>query len=84
MAASTDRDAFGGQADRVLGVVRRVEVHGGRNVDLLELIEEDASLVGRIEDGDGDLRIGIGGTEVTVGEQPGDRIVAVGADRTDE
>ena len=84
VATGADGEAIGGQADGVLGVVRRVEVHHGLNVGALELIEEDASVVGGIEDGGDDVCIGIVGAKVAAGEQPRGGGVAVGADGADD
>ena len=84
VATGADGEAIGGQADGVLGVVRRVEVNNGLNVGAVELIEEDASIVGRIEDGGDDVCIGVVGAKVAVGEQPRDGVVAVGADGADD
>ena len=68
MAAGTDEDAFGGQAEGVFGVVRRVDVDDALDAGAVELIKEDGSVVSGIEDGGDDVHIGIVRAKVTVGE----------------
>ncbi len=84
VVAGADRGGFGGQAESVLVVVRRVEVHDGLHAGAVERIEEDASVVSGIEDGGDDVRIGIGRAKLAVGGHSRHGGVVVGSDGADE